>query len=109
MPSILNSALAPAVGQTVTTLYTAPTSPATTATVIGLTCSNTTVNAQHASVWLNRGSTKCSIITNGPVPVGNTLACVGGEGKIIMQPGDFLTAQLDVGTADFIVSKLEQS
>lgn len=108
MPSVLNSALAPNVGTTVTTVYSAPTSPPTAATVIGLIASNNTANALNCSIWLNRGSTKVSIITNGSVPVGNTLQAVGPD-KLVMQPGDFLTAQTTTGTVDITVSKLEQS
>jgi|SRR5215469_6436209 len=107
MPSVLNSALAPGIGTSSSTIYTAGSGLIAT-TVIGLIASNTTANPLNFSAWLNRGATKCSIVTNGPVPVGNTLQCVGPD-KLVMQPGDFITGQCSTGSVDVIVSKLEQS
>lgn len=109
MPSVLNSQPTAAVAQTKVVCYTAPTSPATTATVIGLMLSNTSTVSQHGSAFLRRGGTDYSIITNGVIPVGNTLCCCGEDGKVVMIPGDAIVAVCDAGTMDVIVSKLEQT
>jgi|GEM_PF-2443901 len=109
MPSVLTSTPAAAVGQSKVVVYTAPTSPATTATIIGCTCSNTGAAVQHGSVFMRRAAVDYSIITNGVIPVGNTLAVVGEEGKTVLQPGDSIVAVVDVGTMDVIVSHLEQT
>jgi hypothetical protein len=58
---------------------------------------------------MKRGSTLYSIITGAPVPVGNTLAAVGEDGKVVLMPNDSLVAFNDVGLLDAIVSYLEQT
>lgn len=109
MPAILNSTPTQGVAQTKVVCYTAPTSPATTATIIGLLMSNTSGGSQHGSAFLRRSGTDYSIITNGIVPVGNTLAACGEDGKVICIPGDSIVCVCDAGTMDVIISKLEQS
>lgn len=97
------------VAQAKVVVYTAPTNPPTTSTVIGCICSNTGANPQHASVFLRRASIDYSIITNAPIPNGNTLAVVGDEGKVVMLPGDSIVTICDIGTMDVIASYLEQT
>jgi hypothetical protein len=82
---------------------------ASTLTVIGALVSNTTAAPQNASVFLRRAAVDYSIITNGPVPVGNTLGVVGEEGKVVLMPNDALVAMVSTGTADVIASYLEQT
>lgn len=109
MPSVLKSTPNQAVGQTKVVCYTANTSPATTTTVIGLLMSNTSTGAQHGSAYFRRASVDYSIITNGSIPVGNTLAACGEDGKVVLMPGDAIVAICDAGTMDVILSYLEQT
>lgn len=109
MPSVLNSQPTAAVAQAKVVCYTAPTSPATTATIIGLLMSNTSSGPQHGSAFLRRASVDYSIITGAPIPNGNTLAAVGEDGKVVCMPGDAIVCVCDTGTMDVIVSKLEQT
>ena len=108
MASTLKSSPTFGIAQVATTIYTAAASPATTATIIGLLCSNTGSVIQHATVKLVRGGTGYSIITGGVVPTGNTLECTGND-KVVVMPGDSITAVCDAGTMDCIVSYLEQT
>lgn len=109
MPSVLKSQPTAAVGPAKTVVFTA--GAASTVTVIGALISNTSSPAapQNGSMWLRRAGTDYSIITKGPVPSGNTLACVGGDGKVVLMPNDALVVLVDAGTADVIVSYLEQT
>lgn len=107
MPSVLKSLPTAAVGSSKTVVLQA--GAASTITVIGALISNTSALAQHGSMWLRRASVDYSVITNGPVPVGNTLACVGEEGKVVLMPNDALVVSVDAGAADVITSYLEQT
>lgn len=107
--AILKSTPVQGVAQTKTVIYTAPTSPPTTSTIIGLLMSNTTSGAQHGSAYFRRASVDYSIITGAPIPTGNTLAAVGEDGKVVLMPGDAIVSVCDVGTMDVILSYLEQA
>ena len=60
-------------------------------------------------MFFRRSAVDYSVVTNGPLPVANSLAVVGEEGKIVLMPGDAIVAVVDVGTIDVIASYLEQA
>jgi hypothetical protein len=107
MPSVLKSQPTAAVGQSKTVVFSAGAN--VTATIIGCLCSNVGAVAQNCSAYMRRASVDYSIITNGSVPVGNTLAVVGEEGKVVLMPNDALVVVNSAGTTDVIVSYLEQT
>ena len=86
--------------------YTVPAS--TEVTVIGLTVSNVTGSTVKATVSLFDGSTFTSIVTAGPVPAGGSLGVVGGDQKVVMEPGDSMRVKSDTASSlDVVMSILE--
>ncbi len=109
MPSALKSVPTAGVNAD-TAVYVAGSSPATTATMIGiLVCNNGDAGAQKGNVRMKRGSNFFNIIKNVPIPVGDTFVPSGFEGKIVLMPGDELHVSVNVGTVDVLVSMLEQT
>ena len=48
------------------------------------------------------------LIKSAPVPVGGTLVVVGGDQKVVMEPGDTVTVQSDTASsADVVMSHLD--
>tara|TARA_R100000656_G_scaffold106746_1_gene78950 strand:- start:57 stop:404 length:348 start_codon:yes stop_codon:yes gene_type:complete len=104
-----------AVGTTLTTVYTVPSSPATTTIVIGCTLANI-----HASANLNADVqivTAASSGENGddvyvikgvPVPNSSSLEII--EGKIVLETGDAIKVRSDTASSiDVALSVLEQT
>lgn len=107
MPSVLKSALAPGIGTTVTTVFTA--GSASTVTIVGLVMANASGVPIKGTAQLKRGATVCNIILNGPIPNGNALTPVGNNGKVILMPNDILQCYNDVGVMDVSIHYLEQT
>lgn len=101
-----------AIGTSAATLYTCPSS--TQSTIIGLTVANI-VSAQividvqlDASGRTAGAQDSVYIIKDAPIPVGSSLVVVGGEQKVVMEPGDTLKITSDTASsADAIASLLE--
>ena len=86
--------------------YTVPAS--TEVTVIGLTVSNVTASTVNATVSLFDGASYISIVTDAPVPGGGSLVVVGGDQKLVMEPGDSMRVKSDTASSiDVIMSILE--
>ncbi len=48
------------------------------------------------------------MVKDAPVPVGGTLVVVGGDQKLVMEPGDTVTVESDTASsADVILSHLD--
>tara|TARA_R100000655_G_scaffold26437_1_gene54452 strand:+ start:1419 stop:1754 length:336 start_codon:yes stop_codon:yes gene_type:complete len=77
-------------------VYTAPTSPATTTVVIGLTLANTTTSQITADIKLSAGQT-VFLAKNIPIPSGSSFEYMAGN-KVIMQAGH--TLQVSSNTAN---------
>lgn len=100
------------IGTSTVTLYTCPANTETT--IIGLTVANKHTAQIEIDVELD-GSTRTSdaqdrvfIIKDAPVPVGSSLVVVGGDQKVVMEPGDTLKITSNIATsADAIISILE--
>ena len=68
----------------------------TEVTVIGLTVSNVT------------GSTYFSIVKEAPIPSGGSLVVIGGDQKVVMEPGDSMRVKSDTASSlDVVMSILE--
>jgi hypothetical protein len=63
------------------------------AIAIGISVTNTTVNAVTASVSIYNGIQDVYLVKNAPILPNSTLIPVGGEQKIVMQPNDQLRVQ----------------
>jgi hypothetical protein len=100
------------VGTSPATIYTCPASTQTT--IIGLTCANIVTSQIEIDVQLD-ASTRTSgaedsvyIIKDAPIPVGSSLVVVGGEQKIVMEPGDTIKVTSNTASsADVAMSILE--
>jgi len=101
-----------AIGTSAATLYTCPS--ATESTIIGLTIANIATSQIVIDVQLD-ASTRTSgaednvyMIKDAPIPVGSSLVVVGGEQKVVMEPGDTLKITSNTASsADAIASLLE--
>jgi hypothetical protein len=94
------------------TLYTCP--AATQTTIIGLTVANIVASQIVIDVQLDAsGRTSGAedsvyIIKDAPIPVGSSLVVVGGEQKVVLEPGDTLKITSNTASsADAIASLLE--
>jgi hypothetical protein len=94
------------------TIYTCPANTETT--IIGLTIANRhssqiTVDVElDASTRTSGAQDKVFIVKAAPIPVGSSLIVVGGEQKVVMEPGDGLEVTSDTAaSADAIASILE--
>ncbi len=101
-----------AIGTSAATLYTCPS--ATESTIIGLTIANIAtsqivIDVQlDASTRTNGAEDNVYMIKDAPIPVGSSLVVVGGEQKVVMEPGDTLKITSNVASsADAIASLLE--
>jgi hypothetical protein len=103
-----------AIGTSPATVYTCPSS--TQVTIIGLTVANIATSQIEVDVQLD-ASTRTSgaedsvyVIKDAPVPVGSSLVVIGGEQKVVMEPGDTLKVTSNTASsADVVVSLLEIS
>jgi len=92
--------------------YTVAASPATKATVIGLSVSNTTASSIDVDIVLSQAagstSTDVSIGTNIPIPGGSTIILYGGDQKLVLEGGDMIKVRSSAATScDVIMSILE--
>ena len=80
----------------------------TQTTIIGLDCSNTTVNTISVSVYHYDGTNITYLIKNAPIPTGSSLIVVGGDQKVVLQTGDSVYVVSDTATSvDVVMSILE--
>ena len=101
-----------AVGTSPATIYTCPSSTETT--IIGLTVANIHTSQIEIDVQLD-ASTRTSgaqdsvyLIKDAPIPVGSSLIAVGGEQKVVLEPGDTIKVTSNTASsADVAMSILE--
>ncbi len=101
-----------AVGTGAATIYTCPSSTETT--IIGLSIANIVTTQITVDVQLD-GSSRTSggvdsvyLVKNAPIPVGGSLVVVGGDQKVVMEPGDVLKVTSDTASsADVHMSHLD--
>ena len=101
-----------AVGTANSVIYTCPASTETT--IIGLSVANIVTSQITVSVKLN-GSARTSgavdnvfLVKNAPIPVGSSLVVVGGDQKVVMEPGDTIVVTSDTASsADVVLSHLD--
>ena len=98
------------IGTSAETVYTTP--AATTTTVIGVSVSNRVQSNILVDVKLIKSgdAQDAYLCTGSLVPPGSNIILVGGEQKVVMETGDYLTLRSNTaGSADIIVSALEIS
>jgi hypothetical protein len=83
---------------------------ATQATIIGMTIGNTTLSPITANVTVVSGGVTHFMVQNAVISNGGALVPIGGDQKLVMEPGDFMQVQTSAtNSADVIVSVLEIS
>lgn len=101
------------IGQTPVAIYTCPS--ATTATIIGMTLSNVSVESPvYVDVILDAtGRTSGAedsvyIIKGAPILAGGALIPIGGDQKIVLEPGDVIKVSSDTASSvDVVLSHLD--
>jgi len=82
----------------------------TQVTVIGLTISNVLSVSVDVDAVLNDGVNNTYIVKSAPVPSGGSLVIVGGEQKLVLEPGDSVQVVASASDAcDCVLSVLEIS
>lgn len=101
-----------AVGTSPATIYTCPVDTQTT--VIGLSIANIVTSQILVDVILDASSRTSGaedavyLVKDAPVPVGGSLVVVGGDQKVVMEPGDIITVTSDTASsADVVMSHLD--
>ena len=92
------------VGTSEATLRTANSDDA----IVGITVANVTSSQIAVEVYINDGSSDIHIVKDAPIPVGGSLVVVGGDQKVVMEPGDTITVSSDTASsADVVLSHLD--
>ena len=101
-----------AVGTSPASIYTCPASTETT--IIGLSISNIVTSQILIDVVLDASGRSSGaadsvyLIKDAPVPVGSSIVVVGGDQKVVMEPGDVLKVTSDTASsADVVMSHLD--
>ena len=80
---------------------------ATQTTVIGLSCSNTSVSPVTVDVYITRSSVNYYLVKGATIPVGGSLVIVGGDQKTVLITADILKVLSSTATSiDVITSVL---
>ena len=100
------------VGTGAASIYTCPSSTETT--IIGLSIANIVTSQITVSVQLDASSRTSGsedsvyIVKDAPIPVGGTLVVIGGDQKVVMEPGDIVKVTSDTASsADVVLSHLD--
>jgi len=103
-----------AIGTSAATIFTCPASTETT--IIGLSIANIvtfqiTMDVQlDASGRTSGAEDSVYLVKDAPVPVGGSLVVVGGDQKVVLEPGDAITVTSDTASsADVVLSHLDIS
>ena len=100
------------IGTSTATVFTCASSTETT--IIGLSVANR-VSSQilidvelDASTRTSGAEDKVFLVKDAPIPVGGSLVVVGGDQKLVMEPGDTIKVTSDTASsADVVVSHLD--
>ena len=99
------------VGTSAASIYTCPSS---TNAIIGLSIANIVTSQITVSVQLDASSRTSGsedsvyIVKDAPIPVGGTLVVIGGDQKVVMEPGDIVKVTSDTASsADVVLSHLD--
>lgn len=80
----------------------------TQVTVIGLTVANTFTTSIEVDVTVYDGASDTFVVKGAPVPVGGSLVVIGGEQKVVLNPGDSIRVRSsETSSADVVMSVLE--
>ena len=92
-----------AVGTSAATIYTCPSSTETT--IIGLSVANIVTSQILIDVILDASARTSGaedsvyLVKDAPIPVGSSIVVVGGDQKVVMEPGDALKVVSDTASS----------
>jgi len=112
MPNSFKNSISGSIGTLSVPVYTVP--ALTSTTVIGMSVANIASNNISVTATLTSGSgpglATVSLVKNANVPVGGSVVLIGGEQKLVLMSGNYLSVQSSAATsADVVVSVLEIS
>ena len=100
------------IGTSTATVFTCASSTETT--IIGLSVANRVssqilIDVEHdASSRTSGAEDKVFLVKDAPIPVGGSLVVVGGDQKLVMEPGDTIKVTSDTASsADVVLSHLD--
>lgn len=108
MANSFKKRIAGSVGTTLTDVYVA--NSGVQATVLGMSVANilTSPVSANVKVYNATGANSAFIVRNAAIATGGTLITIGGDQKLILEPGDKIQVQMSAASAgDVIVSVLE--
>jgi hypothetical protein len=108
MANSFKKRIAGSVGTTVRDVYVA--GAGVQATVIGMTVANIVTSPVSANVIVYNatGANSAFLVRNATIATGGTLITIGGDQKLVLEPGDKIQVQMSAASAgDVIVSVLE--
>jgi len=110
MANTFKNSITGSIGTTETTIYTTP--ALTTSTVIGVSVANVVASNINVGVKLYDAdlATSVYLLSGSLLPAGSNVVLVGGDQKVVLETGDYLTLVSNTATsADAVVSVLEIS
>ena len=110
MANLFKNSVTGSIGTTNTRVYQTP--AATVSTVIGMSVSNIVTNNISVNVTITDASATQTryLVRNGLIVDGSSMVVVGGEQKVVLESGDYISVVSSAATsADVIVSVLEIS
>ena len=100
------------IGTSTATVFTCGSS--TESTIIGLSVANRVTSQILVDVELDASSRtsgsedKVFLVKDAPIPVGGTLVVIGGDQKVVLEPGDTIKVTSDTASsADVVLSHLD--
>ena len=98
------------VGDTLTTVYTAPLSPVAKATYLiecDIACLDNS-GVQVSVVLVKTNAASAYVVKNAPVPTGSSIQVISGQ-KIVLEPGDALKVKCETAdkSVDVVLSLVE--
>ena len=110
MANLFKNSVTGSIGTTNTRVYQTP--AATVSTVIGMSVSNIVTNNISVNVTITDASATQTryLVRNGLIVDGSSMVVVGGEQKVVLESGDYISVVSSAATSvDVIVSVLEIS
>jgi len=110
MANTFKNSISASIGTSETTVYVATGSSPVTSTVIGVSVANRVeTNILMDVKMYDRSASKNVVLVSGSlIPPGSNIVLVGGEQKIVLEDGDYLTLKSNVASsADIVISVLE--
>jgi hypothetical protein len=107
MVAIFKNAISANVGNTLTTVYTAPVGKSSYLIECDVACLDSS-GVQISVVLAKLGGSSAHVVKNAPVPTGSSIQVISGQ-KIVLEPGDSLKVKCETPgqSVDVVLSLVE--